>query len=131
VDEQLDAEFIRIPPMLIQPHLENAIWHGLRHRIGPKQLELSIREETEGYLDVVVRDNGIGRARARALRAEQIGSAAHRSKGSALSGDRLALLKTIYPLTDIQVRDLVDDAGNACGTAIELRIPLLPHANPS
>jgi hypothetical protein len=127
VDEALDTEFIRIPPMLIQPHLENAIWHGLRHSHVPKRLQLSVRERAEGYLDVVVMDNGIGRARSQALRAQQLGSAAHRSKGSALSADRLALLRKNYPFTDMKIQDQFDDAGEACGTTVELRIPMLPH----
>lgn len=95
LDDELDPEEIRIPPMLIQPHLENAIWHGLRHQTGQKELKLSITEREHGYLDVRVEDNGIGRKKSGELNASRLGEQRHKSKGRQLSAGRLDLLKKL------------------------------------
>ncbi|MEO6130634.1 MAG: histidine kinase, partial [Saprospiraceae bacterium] len=75
IDHELDPEEIYIPAMLIQPHLENAIWHGLRHKDGDKHLTVSITEKPAGYLEVNVADDGIGRTRAGEIQEHRLGVA--------------------------------------------------------
>ena len=125
LDPDLDGEEIRIPPMLIQPHLENAIWHGLRNKGGDKKLQLSITEKNAGYLNIVVEDNGIGRVKAAELKTQQIRTKQHESKGSILSENRMALLKKNFPLTSMTITDLYHEDGVAAGTKVELVIPVL------
>jgi ligand-binding sensor domain-containing protein len=125
--EEVDAEEIRVPPMLIQPHLENAIWHGLRHKAGPKQLTLTIHEENDNYLTVIVEDNGIGRAKAAELKASQIANQRHASKGRVLSENRMELLKKNYPLSLLTTTDLYKE-GLASGTRVMMKIPILNNA---
>ena len=121
----LDAEEICIPPMLIQPHLENAIWHGLRHKEGVKTLRLTIAEMASEYLEIIIEDNGIGRSRAESLRQVRLGDLRRKSRGTKLSGDRMSLLKMNYPMTSMDIIDLVDDNGLPTGTMVQLRIPIL------
>jgi len=80
INEELDAKEILILLMLIQPHLENAIWHGLCDQLGEKILAVSISEKIHGYLDVVVRDNGIERVKADRVKGNRIGKQNHPSK---------------------------------------------------
>lgn len=124
-DDDLDEEEIRIPPMLIQPHLENAIWHGLRNKEGNKELKLTIAEKIPGYLEVIIEDNGIGRAKAEELRLGRLGGSTHKSKGKQLSGNRMELLKSNFPMTSITITDIVDKNGNPDGTRVQLVIPIL------
>ncbi len=125
IDDDLDPEEIKISPMLIQPHLENAIWHGLRNKEGEKTLTLSISEKEEHYLEVVIEDNGIGRVKAEALRQHRLGGSKHNSKGKLLSGNRIDLLKAKFPLTAMLINDRYDVHGNATGTQVCLKIPIL------
>ncbi len=124
IDEDLDPEEIRIPPMLIQPHLENAIWHGLRHKTGEKQLRLFIREQPENYLEVIIEDDGIGRIRAGELRDSRLGGKSHKSKGKQLSENRLELLKNTHPLADLTIHDLYKGDHQPAGTRVILVIPI-------
>jgi LytS/YehU family sensor histidine kinase len=125
VDKSLDEEEICIPPMLIQPHLENAIWHGLRHKEGEKTLKVFIAEKIPGYLFVVVEDNGVGRKRAEEIRQAKLGAQQRVSMGRQLSGNRMALLQRNFPMTATQTFDLTDDKGRPRGTRIELMVPIL------
>jgi len=131
VDEELDPEEILIPPMLIQPHLENAIWHGLRDQAGEKLLTVSINEKIPGYLDVIVQDNGIGRVKAEHLKKNRLGQQKHQSKGSKLSEDRMTILKNRFPQTSMRIEDLYDKQGEALGTRVHLAIPLLEKKSTS
>lgn len=125
VEKDLDDEEIRISPMLIQPHLENAIWHGLRHKEGEKELTLSIHEAIPGYLEVVIEDNGVGRVMSAALRQDRLGDHKHKSIGKQLSGNRLELLKKNYPQANMEIIDLYGENGIASGTRVVLMIPIL------
>jgi LytS/YehU family sensor histidine kinase len=124
VEKDLDDEEIRIPPMLIQPHLENAIWHGLRHRDGEKKLTLTIAETIPGYLEVVIEDNGVGRVKAAALHQDRLGGHKHKSIGKQLSGNRLELLRKNHPRANMEIVDLYDGQGMAIGTKVILVIPI-------
>ena len=93
--------------MLIQPHLENAIWHGLRNKHGEKVLTLSITEKIPGYLTVMIEDNGIGRAQAALLQQGKLGLHKHKSKGKQLSGNRMELLKSSIQWSSILIVILI------------------------
>jgi ligand-binding sensor domain-containing protein len=125
VDEELDVEEILIPPMLIQPHLENAIWHGLRDQAGEKLLTVTIKEKLHGYLEVIIEDNGIGRVKADSLKKNRLGQQKHQSKGSKLSENRMLILKNRFPHTAISIEDLYEEQGGAKGTRVHLVVPIL------
>jgi ligand-binding sensor domain-containing protein len=125
LDDELDAEEIYIPPMLIQPHIENAIWHGLRHKEGEKHLVLSITENPPGYLEVIIEDDGIGRKKSGEIRERRLGGNKHNSKGTQLSENRMELLRKPYPFTSLTIIDLYHPKGEASGTKVILSIPML------
>ncbi len=125
IADDLDTEEIRLPPMLIQPHLENAIWHGLRYKSGPKMLKVMIAEQPQGYLEVMIEDDGIGRAKSGELRQSRIGGDKHKSKGKQLSENRLELLKQSHPSASLVISDLYRADRVPAGTRVILVIPIL------
>jgi LytS/YehU family sensor histidine kinase len=72
VDEDLEINTIEIPPLLIQPYVENAIWHGLMHRDSKGHLLIQFRQE-DRYLCCIIEDDGIGRQQAKLLRSKSHG----------------------------------------------------------
>lgn len=121
VDESLDASFERIPPMLTQPYVENAIWHGLMHKQGSGRLSIAIKKVGE-ELEFVVEDNGIGRKAAREINRQ---NPRHRSKGMLINQERLELLYTkIKKRANVVIQDLHDSEGSPTGTQVAFRVPL-------
>ncbi len=125
VDKQVDTSAIVIPPMLIQPYVENAIWHGLMHKNDgvAGKVEVIVGKQDDS-LFCVVQDNGIGREKAEELKAQK--SANHkRSMGMQITMDRVEMINKLYSTnTTIKITDLKDQAGNAKGTRVELVIPV-------
>lgn len=121
VEGDLSIESTFIPTMLIQPYIENAIWHGLMPRQSNCSLELTFKK-TDHKLQVIIRDNGVGRNKKNALQAEKL----HKSKGISLTEQRLHALGIKTDLDfQVEIIDLVDEAGNALGTEVRLLIPLI------
>lgn len=120
----IDSASVLIPPMLIQPYVENAIWHGLMHQKNgsPGKVEILISKKEES-LYCVIQDNGIGREKAEALKAQKHGTH-KRSMGMQITRDRIEMINKLYSSnTTMQVIDLHDETGNAAGTRVELVIP--------
>lgn len=61
VDDKIDIAAFQIPPMLLQPYIENAIWHGLRYKEEKGFLKIKVRQVTNDLLEICIEDNGIGR----------------------------------------------------------------------
>ena len=91
-DERIDADSTLFPSLLVQPFIENAIWHGLLQKEGEKRLSINF-EEDNGRLVCLVRDNGIGRERAIAIKAQKIGFRHTDSRGIALAQQRIENLQ--------------------------------------
>lgn len=128
IESQLETEanYIQLPPMLIQPFVENAIKHGFKllkendHERG----QLSIRFfESSKAIECIIRDNGIGRVRAREL-AKNSNGTFHTSTGLNVTQERLDLLSENEQQHTVTIIDLYDENGVACGTEIRLTIPL-------
>lgn len=121
-DEQMDTDNILFPTLLLQPFLENAIWHGLMQKQGEKQVFVSF-EEKEDTLTCTIFDNGIGREKAAAIKASKIGSAYVESKAIQLAQQRIHTLKAAgLGNGNITIIDCKDDAGNAAGTKVYISI---------
>lgn len=127
VAESLRTSSIVIPPMLIQPFLENAIWHGLRHLSKEKcegKILLKIAREGE-YLRCVIEDNGIGREESAALKAGKNGNHHKKSMGMSITRDRIDLINKLRKMdARVDIIDLKDENGQATGTRVELTIPV-------
>jgi ligand-binding sensor domain-containing protein/two-component sensor histidine kinase len=119
VSDDIDPEGILIPPMLIQPYVENALKHGLLHRQTDRRLSVSFSSDGE-MLQVTVRDNGIGRRAAGEIEKRQSG---HRSFSTSATAKRLELLRTESGAHgSVEILDLTEK-GMAMGTEVRLRIP--------
>ena len=119
VDEAIDVQFFRLPPLILQPFVENAIWHGLLHKTGaPGRLVIRIAAIPDG-IRCIVEDNGIGREKAKVLRSKSFRHA--RSYGMQIGRERIALLSRQYFRTAaLEVEDLRDENGQAAGTRVLL-----------
>lgn len=122
VDDELDANEIRIPPMLLQPFVENAIWHGLMPKQDQRQVRISFRSEGDNLLCCMVQDNGIGREAA-AHNRKGSGHATHESKGLLLVNERLRILQQQYHQPfEASITDKVHPDGTAAGTTVTLHV---------
>jgi Histidine kinase len=123
VSKGLIASTTRIPTMMLQPLLENSIWHGiapLADRHGKVSTLFSI---TDQYLTCTIEDNGIGRKIA-AARAEKFGKE-HQSIASSIMEERVALMnESLTEKIKLEIQDLVDLDGQGIGTRVTLLIPL-------
>lgn len=119
VDDELLDDEAEIPALLVQPFVENSIWHGLPGKQGERELDVHFRQEGDRVVCAIT-DNGIGRKRA-ATSTE--GKDGHRSLGMELTNERLRLLsRRMRDEGSIAVEDLVDEAGEPLGTRVTLRI---------
>ena len=121
VQENLDFSEIDIPPMLVQPFVENAIIHGLTKKESKGLIELDFQKEN-GFLWVTIADNGIGIEVSKKQKLEQLSS--HKSVGMSVTERRLNMLKGVKGTGKVSVKELKDKKGNAIGTQVVLQIPL-------
>lgn len=123
-DSSIDAESIMVPPLIIQPFVENAILHGILHLQGNGKIEIELMHPAEGSkICCIVSDNGVGRLRAAELRKETPGK--KKSIGIGLTGERLRLSDEDETQKAIVVEDLFDEAGLAAGTRVKILIPFV------
>ncbi len=124
IDETLDVEVDRIPPMLIQPFAENAIWHGLLPKGSPGKLSIML-ERQDDTVKCTITDNGIGRDKAREIQARK--RRRHKSAGMENTARRLSMLNQKRSRdaveASLKVLDLKEN-GKAKGTQVEVLIPL-------
>lgn len=127
VDEELEGEPVELPTMLVQPYIENAIWHGLRHKDSAGHIKVEFRLHADD-LECVVEDNGVGRTASRAINQQRSG--VHKSMGMRVSADRLRLYGELEQgASRVVVEDLRDADGKASGTRVTIAIPLLGKEN--
>lgn len=121
VDETLDIEHIRIPTMLIQPYVENAIKHGLLHKKGTSKLQVQFLNYDENFVQCIVEDNGIGRKKASEIKAKQLRF--HKSFALKANQSRLELLnyKSKHKIA-VDIEDL-GHVDNPKGTRVTINIP--------
>jgi ligand-binding sensor domain-containing protein/putative methionine-R-sulfoxide reductase with GAF domain len=123
VEEDIDKEEVLVPFMLLQPFVENAINHGLIHKIGEKRFNIDIREHDDDSLICVIEDSGIGRSASNAINRKNLSSVLHQSKGIGIVEQRLELLQQkTSKKACIEIEDLYKN-GEAMGTRVSIIIP--------
>lgn len=116
----IEPAAIFIPPLLLQPFCENAIWHGLMHKKGQGRLDIALRID-DHFLYSTITDNGIGREKAAKLKSKS--SEQNKSLGLKITNNRLALLnRSSQEDSHYHMNDVYDDKGNINGTSVEIRI---------
>ena len=123
VDAAVDPDSLAVPPLLLQPFIENALWHGLMLKDGEKKLHLLIGQH-DGKLECIVEDNGIGRRKAAEIKAQKIGATHFESRGLALSQQRISLLGSTGGNGSVKIDDLYED-GQPTGTKVSIYLPLI------
>lgn len=122
IDPDINQDKAMIPPMLFQPYIENAIWHGLLHKKGNRILSLRIRKRN-GHLVISIRDNGIGREASQ--KNQKQFSEKRKSVGMSIAKDRVSLVNDLYHLdARVEVVDHVEKHVPA-GTEIILTLPII------
>jgi two-component system LytT family sensor kinase len=120
-DAEQDGYNLEVPPMLIQPFIENAVWHGLRYKSAKGKLDVTVTKDA-GKLIIRVKDNGIGREKSRELKTKN--QMKYKSTGLENVSKRIALINEIYNKNyEINVSDLDDNAEDK-GTVVEIKIPV-------
>ncbi|MBF4472676.1 histidine kinase [Flavobacterium sp. HJJ] len=120
VDPELDAERTMVPNMIMQPHLENAIWHGLRY-LDMKGLLLLKVELISGKVVIQIEDNGIGLTKSQELKTAN--QKVHESRGMSNTKERISLLNELYK-QHISFR-IFEKTLPERGTIVEISCPLI------
>jgi two-component system LytT family sensor kinase len=94
IDENIQVSEFQIPPMLLQPYIENAVWHGLRYKTEKGYLNIRLEEAGRNNLKITITDNGIGREESKALKTNH--QKKHNSKGLGNIQKRVDILNDMY-----------------------------------
>ncbi len=115
----IDQDEYKLPTLLIQPFVENAIWHGLLHKEGKRRLHIRFETDTEENLVCTVEDNGIGREAAHKTN----GNGRHAGKGMSTGIERLqALNSRHHQQNSLEIIDLTAADGTAAGTKVRIKL---------
>jgi tetratricopeptide (TPR) repeat protein len=123
LDENLSSETIKVPPLILQPFLENSIWHGLSSKKGEKRVQLSVNKVSNEFIQINIEDNGIGRKQAFIIKSNK--SLNRKSIGIDLTKERLKNFSTQFQNNySLVYVDLVNESGDVEGTRVSLKIPI-------
>lgn len=123
IDPMVNEDTFSVPCMLVQPYVENAIWHGLmnldKNTKGVLKIDIRLNDD---LLKITIEDNGIGRKLAQTYKTEN----SNRSVGMKLTEQRLHIINTLkdYENAKVTVSDLHDEEQIACGTRVEIYVPV-------
>jgi hypothetical protein len=123
VDKSIEKDNTYLPSMVLQPFVENAIWHGLMHKENDQKgmINIDIKEQHDRLL-CTIEDNGVGREKAQQLREKSVFK--NKSMGMKITEERLRLLSQEGLEQLIRITDLKDALNHALGTRVEINIPL-------
>jgi ligand-binding sensor domain-containing protein len=123
-EEGIDAAEYYIPPMILQPFVENSVRHGLRFRRDKNGLVTIMVKRTGDHLVCIVEDNGVGRKAA--MQYKSISPINYQSKGLSLTADRITMFnKEHEQKITMQIDDLEDDDHASLGTRVTISFPIL------
>ena len=120
VDDNVKVEDFQIPPMLLQPYIENAVWHGLRYKTDKGQLNINIEQINKDELRISITDDGIGREKSKAMKTEN--QKKHNSKGLGNIKKRVAILNKMYKdKVDVFIEDYIDAEDSGTKVVVTLK----------
>ncbi|WP_211999931.1 sensor histidine kinase [Chitinophaga sp. HK235] len=120
IDPTLELDLVEIPTMILQPFVENAIWHGILHTRTKGKITITFSRKEDRVL-CSVEDNGVGREKSAALRKME---KQHYSRGLQITRDRLQLYNSRFNVdASFDIEDLTDEAGNPTGTRVNICFP--------
>jgi LytS/YehU family sensor histidine kinase len=118
-DPSINLDSVEVPPMLIQPYIENAVWHGLRYKDTKGKLELNFSQESDDLVVEIV-DDGIGRKKSAELKTEN--QKRHNSTGLKNIRERISIINKVY---HANYRVTVSDIAEGAGTRVLLYLPMV------
>ncbi len=121
IEEGIDCSTMMVPPLIIQPYVENAIWHGMMHKEEKGHLLIELFQQ-DNLLCCKITDDGVGRKKAENLKSKS--ASKYKSMGMRITEDRIALLQKENKLESyVSIVDLVLPDGSPGGTEVLLKIP--------
>lgn len=122
IDDSVDPGVLRVPPLIVQPFVENAIWHGLMQKPESGNLEIDFSIE-DGMLLCRVKDDGIGRKAAAEINSKS--RVKHKSYGMKITTSRIALLqKEESKNVSVTINDLILTDNSSGGTEVVIKLPV-------
>jgi len=116
VDERIDVDDFVIPPMLLQPYVENAVWHGLRYKEEKGKLEIDLKQIDAETVAISITDDGIGRKKSKELKTDN--QKKQNSKGMGNIQKRISILNQMYQdKVDVTIENVFE---NGEGTRVRL-----------
>ncbi len=120
VDKNIKVEDFVIPPMLLQPYIENAVWHGLRYKKTKGYLEIAITQTKPVEIKIMITDDGIGRKKSKALKTEN--QQKQNSKGMGNIKKRVSILNDMYKdKVDVFIDDFQDEDDTGTKVVVTLK----------
>ncbi len=120
IAESVDVDSYQIPPMLLQPYIENAVWHGLRYKKEKGFLDISITKTAKDEISITIADNGIGREKSQALKTEN--QQKQNSKGMGNIKKRVSILNEMYKdKVDVFIDDYQVEGDTGTKVVVTLR----------
>ncbi len=124
ISDDIDVNTVKIPSLILQPFLENALWHGLSSKEGEKNIQLKVNRENDRYINIAIIDNGVGREASEKIKRAKV--LKRKSIGIDITKERLANFSKDYQNSfTIKFEDLYDEARQAIGTQVNLHIPTI------
>jgi tetratricopeptide (TPR) repeat protein len=124
VKDDINTHNIKIPSLILQPFLENALWHGLSSKDGAKNIDLEIKKGKNGFIEIIITDNGVGRDAAERIKDGKV--LKRKSVGIDITKERLANFSRDYEnYFHVEIIDKFDDDTNPIGTQIVIYIPTI------
>lgn len=124
VSEDIDIHTVKIPSLILQPFLENALWHGLSSKEGEKNISLKVTSGEEGFINIAIVDNGVGRDMAEKIKEGKV--LKRKSVGIDITKERLANFSKDYQNSfHVEIIDIYNDLNEPSGTKILLHIPTI------
>lgn len=123
IDPALQPDFIKIPTMVIQPYVENAIWHGLLHKNEVGHLLIHLSKSDVNTVQIVIEDDGVGREVSGKMKTKQVFK--KKSLGMKITEDRIGLLnKSVTNHIHVAIEDVFDEEQKVRGTKVILIIEI-------
>ena len=124
ISKEIDSEYDQLPPMLIQPYVENAIMHGLRNKTEKGKLSISLVVE-DNFLTCTIEDDGIGRKKADEIRKKE-GEKTHEPAGMMITESRIQILNQLEgSKMNVKITDMKEEKGDEKGTRVKIYIPYI------
>ncbi len=123
IDKNISIGTLKIPCLIMQPFIENALWHGLSLKKGPKKLDIIIENDKPSHIKIKIIDNGIGRKKSQEINKQKM--LKRKSIGINLTKERLKnYFNGFHNDFSLNIRDLNDKDNFASGTMVTIKIPL-------